>query len=117
MRAGPGRKFSGIGNDPQESDSTIPTFVVFDLDPYQYSGREPRGEEPELHRHAFKRDRDWPYELRGMLEALGLEIFVKTSGRTGLHLYLPILGSWTTTRCAGWRRRSAGTSAASGRMT
>ena len=34
-----------------------PDFVVFDLDPYLYSGKEGRGEEPELHRRAFTRTR------------------------------------------------------------
>ena len=69
----------------------FPDFVVFDLDPYEYSGREGKGEEPELHRRAFTRTRELALRLRDLLAALGLEIFVKTSGRTGLHLYLPIL--------------------------
>jgi bifunctional non-homologous end joining protein LigD len=88
---GRGRKFSGSEGTLKKSVLNYPDFVVFDLDPYQYSGRENKGEEPELHRKAFKRTRDLALRLRELLGRLGLETFVKTSGRTGLHLYLPIL--------------------------
>ena len=70
-----------------------PDFVVFDLDPYLYSGKEARGEEPELHRRAFGRTRTLALRVREMLGRLGLETWIKTSGRTGLHLYLPIVRS------------------------
>jgi bifunctional non-homologous end joining protein LigD len=86
-----GRSFSGSEETLEDSVLNYPDFVVFDLDPYQYSGREGKGEEPELHRKAFKRTRDLALRLRDMLGRLGLTTFVKTSGRTGLHLYLPIL--------------------------
>jgi bifunctional non-homologous end joining protein LigD len=88
---GRGKKFSGSATTLDKSVLNYPDFVVFDLDPYQYSGREKKGEEPELHRQAFKRTRDLALRLRELLSGLGLETFVKTSGRTGLHLYLPIL--------------------------
>jgi bifunctional non-homologous end joining protein LigD len=88
---GRGRKFSGSEADLEKSVLNYPDFIVFDLDPYQYSGREAKGAEPELHRRAFKRTRDLALRLRDLLGRLGLEIFVKTSGRTGLHLYLPIV--------------------------
>jgi bifunctional non-homologous end joining protein LigD len=88
---GRGRRFSGSEATLKKSVLNYPDFVVFDLDPYQYSGREGKGEEPELHRKAFKRTRDLALRLRDMLGRLGLEVFVKTSGRTGLHLYLPIV--------------------------
>lgn len=88
---GRGRKFSGSETTLDRSVLNYPDFVVFDLDPYQYSGRESKGAEPELHRKAFARTRDLALRLRDMLGRLDLDIFVKTSGRTGLHLYLPIL--------------------------
>ncbi len=72
-----------------------PDFMVFDLDPYVYSGRETKGEEPELYRPAFKRARKLALDLRDIAATLGLEAFVKTSGRTGLHLYLPIRRRFT----------------------
>jgi bifunctional non-homologous end joining protein LigD len=86
-----GRRFSGSEHNLRKSVLNYPDFVVFDLDPYQYSGREGKGEEPELHRKAFRRTCDLALRLRDLLGRLGLETFVKTSGRTGLHLYLPIL--------------------------
>ena len=88
---GRSRKFSGSEEALDKSVLNYPDFVVFDLDPYEYSGREAKGEEPELHRRAFKRTRELALRLRDMLGGLGLDIFIKTSGRTGLHLYLPIL--------------------------
>jgi bifunctional non-homologous end joining protein LigD len=88
---GRGRKFAGSETTLDKSVLNYPDFVVFDLDPYQYSGREGKGKEPELHRQAFNRTRDLALRIRELLAGLGLETFVKTSGRTGLHLYLPIL--------------------------
>jgi bifunctional non-homologous end joining protein LigD len=88
---GKGRTFAGSEETLDRSVLNYPDFVVFDLDPYQYSGKEGKGEEPELHREAFKRTRELAFQLKELLAGLGLETFVKTSGRTGLHLYLPIL--------------------------
>jgi bifunctional non-homologous end joining protein LigD len=88
---GKSRKFSGSEANLERSVLNYPDFVVIDLDPYLYSGREGKGEEPELHRKAFNQTRDLALRLRDMLGRLGLEIFAKTSGRTGLHLYLPIV--------------------------
>jgi bifunctional non-homologous end joining protein LigD len=85
-----GRKFSGSELTLEKSVLNYPDFVVFDLDPYEYSGKEAKGEEPELHRKAFQRTRSLALRLRDLLGRLGLDTFVKTSGRTGLHLYLPI---------------------------
>lgn len=88
---GRSRTFSGSEENLEKSVLNYPDFVIFDLDPYLYSGREGKGEEPELHRKAFSRTRSLALRLRDMLGRLGLEIFVKTSGRTGLHLYLPLV--------------------------
>jgi bifunctional non-homologous end joining protein LigD len=74
----------------EKSRLNYPDFMVFDLDPYVYSGKEARGAEPELYRPAFKRAKRLAHDLREIAGSLGLEVFVKTSGRTGLHLYLPI---------------------------
>ena len=56
-----------LGSQPEKSVLNYPDFVVFDLDPYQYSGREGKGEEPELHRKAFKRTRELALRLRELL--------------------------------------------------
>jgi bifunctional non-homologous end joining protein LigD len=85
------RRFTGSEAALERSILNSPDFVVFDLDPYLYSGREGQGEEPELHRRAFARTRRLALRVREILEQLGLRTFIKTSGRTGLHLYLPIV--------------------------
>ncbi len=98
----PGRDGRTLGTTYGASASALdrsrlnyPDFMVFDLDPYQYSGREAEGAEPELYRPAFKRARRLALDLREIAGSLGLEAFVKTSGRTGLHLYLPIRRKYT----------------------
>ncbi len=68
-----------------------PDFMVFDLDPYIYAGTEVRGAEPALNRPAFARTCDVAFALKGILDDLGLPSFVKTTGRTGLHVFVPIL--------------------------
>lgn len=66
-----------------------PDFVIFDLDPYIYSGKE-RGDEPELNRAGFDRVGEIALELKKILDELKLNAFVKTSGKTGLHVHVPI---------------------------
>ena len=68
----------------------IPDFVVFDIDPYIYSGKEAAGGEPELNREAFKAAVEAAFWVKGTVESLGLIPFVKTSGKTGLHVFVPI---------------------------
>jgi bifunctional non-homologous end joining protein LigD len=68
-----------------------PDFMVFDLDPYLYSGREPRGQEPELHRAGYLETCQAAVWLKEVLDQLRLPAFVKTSGKTGLHLFVPIV--------------------------
>lgn len=92
---GLGRRFGGSEAVLDRSLLNYPDFVVFDLDPYLYSGREGSGAEPELHRRAFNRTRNLALHIRDLLDALGIATYVKTSGRTGLHLYAPILRRFT----------------------
>ena len=67
-----------------------PDYVVFDLDPYIYSGKEKKGEEPELNTIAFEKGKEVAFWLRELLSTMKLEPIVKTSGKTGLHVFLPI---------------------------
>jgi bifunctional non-homologous end joining protein LigD len=76
-------------NDPEDI-TDYPDFIIFDLDPYIYSGKEQRGAEPELNRAAFKAVSRVAAWLKEILDSLSLSAFVKTSGRTGLHIYVPI---------------------------
>jgi bifunctional non-homologous end joining protein LigD len=82
--------FAGSVENIQQSVLNYPDFVVFDLDPYLYSGKEARGEEPELHPEGFAATCQVALWLKEMLDGLGLTSFVKTTGRTGLHVYVPI---------------------------
>ena len=68
----------------------FPDFIIFDLDPYIYSGKETGGAEPELNRRAFAKVCETALWLKEILDNLSLTGFVKTSGKTGLHVYVPI---------------------------
>ena len=69
----------------------FPDFIVFDLDPYVYSGKEAKGAEPELHREGFAGTVEAARWLKEILDELSLNAYLKTSGKTGLHIYVPIL--------------------------
>ncbi|MBS1717173.1 MAG: non-homologous end-joining DNA ligase [Armatimonadetes bacterium] len=82
------------GSSEQALESSIldfPDFMVIDLDPYVYSGEEKEGQEPELNPKAFRTTVSVALELREMLKVLGLEGFLKTTGKTGLHIFIPIV--------------------------
>lgn len=85
------REFAGSLEGIQGSLLNYPDFIVFDLDPYIYSGGEAKGTEPELNRKAFAATHQVALWLKEALDSLRLPSFVKTSGRTGLHIYVPIL--------------------------
>jgi bifunctional non-homologous end joining protein LigD len=67
-----------------------PDYVVFDIDPYIYSGKEAPGAEPELNTVAFEKGKEVAFRLRELLQGMSLEAIVKTSGKTGLHVFVPI---------------------------
>jgi bifunctional non-homologous end joining protein LigD len=67
-----------------------PDYVLFDIDPYIYSGKEAAGAEPELNTTAFEKGKEVAFWLRELLLSMSLEPIVKTSGKTGLHVFVPI---------------------------
>jgi len=67
-----------------------PDYVLFDIDPYIYSGKEAPGGEPELNTVAFQKGKEVAFWLRELLLSMSLEPIVKTSGKTGLHVFVPI---------------------------
>jgi bifunctional non-homologous end joining protein LigD len=73
----------------------FPDFIVFDLDPYIYSGTEKKGKEPEYNFKGFKAAVEVAYDLSDLLRELKIKSFVKTSGKTGLHIYVPITQQYT----------------------
>ncbi len=74
----------------ERSVLNYPDYVVFDIDPYIYSGKEAPGAEPELNTVAFQKGKEVAFRLRELLASMSLEAIVKTSGRTGLHVFVPI---------------------------
>jgi bifunctional non-homologous end joining protein LigD len=74
----------------ESSVLNYPDYVVFDLDPYIYSGKEAKGAEPELNRKGFAMGRRVAFWLRELLREMKLDAVVKTSGKTGLHVFVPI---------------------------
>ena len=67
-----------------------PDYLVFDIDPYIYSGKEAKGAEPELNKRGFAVGRRVAFWLRDLLQQMSLQAVVKTSGKTGLHVFVPI---------------------------
>jgi bifunctional non-homologous end joining protein LigD len=86
-------KETDYGSSKESLEASVlnyPDYVVFDLDPYIYSGQEKPGEEPELNTVAFNKGREVAFWLRELLNSMGLEPIVKTSGKTGLHVFVPV---------------------------
>jgi bifunctional non-homologous end joining protein LigD len=82
-----------IGDRLNKADfyADYPDFIIFDVDPYIYSGQESTGDEPELNRKAFKAAAEVALWLKEILDNLSLHSFIKTSGKTGLHIHVPVV--------------------------
>jgi bifunctional non-homologous end joining protein LigD len=96
-RARPGTDAASDSEDYASSPEALersvlnyPDYVVFDIDPYIYSGLEKPGDEPELNTVAFEKGKEVAFRLRELLQSMSLESIVKTSGKTGLHVFVPI---------------------------
>ncbi len=96
-RARPGPDAASAGTDYATSLESLetsilnyPDYVLFDIDPYIYSGKEAKGAEPELNTVAFEKGKEVAFWLRELLQTMKLEPIVKTSGKTGLHVFVPI---------------------------
>ena len=97
-RADPAPEAKGAGTDYTSSAAALrrsilnfPDYIVFDIDPYIYSGREAPGAQPEFNAEAFEKGRRVAFLLKALLDAMKLEALVKTSGKTGLHVLVPIV--------------------------
>jgi bifunctional non-homologous end joining protein LigD len=84
------KDFSSSIEALESSVLNYPDFIVFDLDPYIYSGKEAQGAEPELNKKGFAMGRRVAFWLRELLREMKLDAVVKTSGKTGLHVFVPI---------------------------
>jgi len=92
------RDFDSCKNQDLYEDKcglNFPDFIVFDLDPYIYSGQEAEGEEPEYNVKGFKVAVEVAYYLKDLLEDLYISSYIKTSGKTGLHIFVPVVSIYT----------------------
>ncbi len=96
-RAKPGPDAASTSTDYASSLASLegsvlnyPDYVLFDIDPYIYSGKEAPGAEPELNTVAFEKGKEVAFWLHELLRSMALESIVKTSGKTGLHVFVPI---------------------------
>jgi bifunctional non-homologous end joining protein LigD len=87
--------YTGSLANLEASALNYPDYVVFDIDPYIYSGKEAAGAEPEFNKKAFVAGKQVAFWLKDLLDALSLRSFVKTSGKTGLHIFVPIARTLT----------------------
>lgn len=87
---GAGSDYASSREALERSALNYPDFLVFDIDPYIYSGKEGKGEEPELNEKGFATGKKVAFWLRALLQEMGLRAIVKTSGKTGLHVFVPI---------------------------
>jgi bifunctional non-homologous end joining protein LigD len=87
--------FAGSEKAMDASALNYPDYMVFDLDPYIYSGQEAKGAEPEFNRRAWQKTVEVATDLKELLDQLSLSSFVKTTGKTGIHVYVPILRQYT----------------------
>lgn len=72
----------------------FPDFIVFDLDPYIYSGKEKKGDEPEYNMQGFKAAVEVAHQLKNVLKELRINSYAKTSGKSGLHIYVPVINRY-----------------------
>ena len=84
-----------------------PDYIVLDIDPYIYSGSEGEGAQPEFNAAAFEKGKEVALIVKRLLDGMGLTSLVKTSGKTGLHVLIPIVRTLTygAARVAGSLRR------------
>ena len=91
-RTKPGPDFKVATRSKKGADfyADYPDFLIFDIDPYIYSGKEAAGHEPELNRMAFRQTCRVALLVKQTLDKFSCPSFVKTSGKTGLHVFIPI---------------------------
>lgn len=81
-----------FGSSEESLDDSVlnyPDFVVFDLDPVLKNVETPYDLD------AYKRTAAVAMALKEVLDGLKLRSYVKTSGKTGLHIYVPVFRIYT----------------------
>jgi len=94
-----GAAFAASEQALRASTLNRPDYVVFDIDPYLFPDNklpQRKGEkDPDYSRRGFDAATEAALLLRDVLRRLKLDGFVKTSGKTGLHLFVPIVRRYT----------------------
>lgn len=94
-----GREFAASPEALRESVLNRPDYVAFDIDPYLFPDNklpQRKGEkDPDYSRRGFEAAREAAFLVRDVLKTLKLESFVKASGKTGLHVFVPIVRAYT----------------------
>jgi len=98
--ARPALEFSGSADVLERSVLNYPDYVVFDIDPFIYPpGTGPvrrHGEmDPDYTRRGFEAARQAALWVEEALRSLALVSFAKTSGKTGIHVFVPITRRYT----------------------
>ena len=86
-----GTDFASSLESLRSSVLNYPDYIVFDIDPYIYSGAEAKGGQPEPNRPAFEKGKAVAFWLKALLDSMRIETLVKTSGKTGVHVLVPIV--------------------------
>lgn len=94
-----GTEFAASEQTLRDSVLNRPDYVVFDIDPYLFPDNtlpQRKGEkDPDYSRRGFDAATEAALLLREVLKRLKLDGFVKTSGKTGLHVFVPIVRRYT----------------------
>ena len=79
----------------EECGLNYPDFIVYDLDPYINIDNENESKEPAYSLTAFRTTVEIALGLKVIFDELNISSFVKTSGKTGLHIFIPIINLYT----------------------
>lgn len=83
---------------PEKCSLNFPDFIIFDLDPYIFLNVQDNitnQKEPEYSLKGFKATAEVALGLKGLFDELKIQSYVKTSGKTGLHILVPIDNLYT----------------------
>jgi len=81
---------SGSAANLAVSEVNFPDYMLFDLDAYIYAGTERAGDQPEPSERGFEQVKRVAAWLKEVLDGMALTSCVKTSGKTGLHVVVPM---------------------------
>jgi len=73
-----------------ESTLNYPDFIVFDLDPNIKGSAKNLGDARAYDTEAWTRTVNVALALKNLLDTVPLHAFIKTSGKTGLHVFVPL---------------------------